>query len=200
MWRALLLTGVIAIFSVIGASLMIREYRSYGAVGRKPTWLPPLPLRLNFSDPVDGLSIAIRGPNKVQFRDFYSTLFEVYILNSGGSTVGFSKHPYLVRLAFFDANGQLITNLRDYLGEFELKRASIEDLVILDPGDMLRVLVGPRSIRPRKLRGRYKVRAILLSPPPDWWPLEVRTILKKAKVRIWRGPKLVSPPHSVEIE
>lgn len=199
MWRALLLTGVIAIFSVIGASLMIREHSSCGAAQGEATWLPPPPLGLNFSKSVGGLSIAIRGPDKVQVRKLRRTLFEVYILSSAAASVSFSKHRYLVRLAFYDATGQLVTDLKDYQEEWA--KASIEDLVVLGPGDMLRVLVVPRSIRPGKLkRGRYKVKAILLSPLPDWLPSQVRTLLQKEKVSIWKGPKLVSPSHNVELE
>jgi hypothetical protein len=196
-----MLWAIVATCAVCQGAFYLRTSMPVACAESRTIWLEqvPIPSGLRFSEPTGGIRIALRGPKKVQIKQLRRVAFEVYILNASGKSLALSKHRYLVRLAFYDVKGQLATDLQDY-SENEWARASIADLVVLEPGQMIRTLVIATSLRSRTLRkGIHQVQAILLRPPEGWWSTELRSLLKRDGVAVWEAARLASPRGAVEL-
>jgi hypothetical protein len=169
-------------------------------------WVGRVPPGLRFSLPVRGLSIAVQGPSKTRAHRLERTHFHVWILNSDGSRLAFSKHPRLLRLALYDEEGHLLTDLDRYGINQDWMGPGLWDLVILDPGDMMRTWTFPTSVDVKRLRrGTYEVEAILLAPSAGWWSNpssapDVQHLLQEEPISLWGPGKITSPRHRIELQ
>jgi hypothetical protein len=169
----------------------------------RPILHVPLPKNVCFSNELDGLALGIHGPKSVPVHDLLATPFEVFIVNlkTKSHVIALSRHVFLLRLTIYSPEGKLLTDLSDYGPGVHWASGSMQELVVLGSGDMMRSLLIPISIDSAILRrGLYQVRAILMSPPDDWWPPEIRTLLRREGISIWGPAKLVSPAHRIKLE
>ncbi len=151
------------------------------------------------SDPITDLIITLQGPKSVYSQELRSSLFQVSIHNTGNREIAFSRIPLYLRIAFYDNNGHLITNLESYGAEIRIRRTELWGLTTLRPGEVLKTNVNPLAIPPRKVtKGAYKVEAILVPPPANLWSAKIRAILKKDNIYVLKK-KVVSPRIGINI-
>jgi hypothetical protein len=169
------------------------------ALARMQATPPP---GLKFSLPVNGVAVALRGPTEARVLDplWAHLAFEVYILNLGDRTLALSRHTILVRIALYNSKGRSVTDLQNYGNELGTSNPTIEDLVILRPGEMLRTFALPWSVDATRLsEGTYEAAAIVIGPPARWWTADIVRRLKGEGITIWRPARAVSPRHRVEL-
>ncbi len=183
-----------------------------------PPGPPPPPPGLQFSKPVDGLSIAVSGPKEILATDLTKSVtdwdkisFEIYLLNTSSKTLVLSDHAKYLNIDFS-------VDRRVNKNPWITRRApalcvlygafSPDQIVLLNPGRWTKCTVAPNPMATFNFaRGQCSVRATLTSPDPREWRYmrrmtryDLREMFHRNDVSIWYQPKITSPPFAVTVK
>ena len=156
-----------------------------------PTLLPPASFQaqtVNLSrSQVAGhvpqlLSAQLEAPAHLRRGDHSSEL-HISIRNSGTSGVTFCTR--VRRLVFYDAMGNLLTNLKDYNPDVEEAGLSLQDILTLGAGESVRLSLRMGSfIRPPRV-GQYLVEAQIRTVSLSRFPVTVNRALKADGIKLY---------------